>query len=236
MTMPTGDRTTREKASDAPYEEMRRLIVEGRLAPGSRLIETDLVKRLEVSRSTIRSALQKLDIEGLVNRVEGGRVRWFVSPLTRKDIRELSEIMSALEGVAAGSAAKLDGEGRKKLAQDLREINEELRSLAGADIANGTLTAELDAAFHRRLIAASGRPRLIAICDSVKPQIERYGHTYMVHLVQTRSDSADEHAAVIMAIENGNAEAAEIAIQSNRLHSAERYVAVMEEAGERGTW
>ncbi len=234
--MPAANNLIREKASDVSYEEMRRLIVEGRLAPGSRLIETDIVERLGVSRSTVRSALQKLDIEGLVDRVEGGRVRWFVSPLTRKDFRELGEIMGALEGVAASSAAKLDGEGRKKLAQDLREINEKLRSLAGTDIANGALTAELDAAFHRLLVAASGRPRLIAICDSVKPQIDRYVHTYMVHLVQTRSASADEHAAVIMAIENGNAEAAEIAIQSNWLHSAERYVAVMGEAGERGTW
>lgn len=236
MTRPAADNLNREKPSDASYESLRQLIVDGRLAPGSRLIETDLVEKLEVGRTTIRGALQKLETEGLVNMVEGGRVRWFVSPLTKKDLRELAEIMSALEGVAASNAAKLDSADRKKLAQDLREINEELRSLAGPNIANGALTAELDARFHRRLVSASGRPRLISICDSVKSQVERYVRTYMVQLVQTRNASADEHAAVIRAIKNGNPEAAEIAVQSNWMHAAERYVGVMEEAGERGAW
>jgi DNA-binding GntR family transcriptional regulator len=61
MTPPAVDRSIRETRAEIAYQKIRELIVEGRLAPGSRIIETDLVDRLDVSRTTVRSALQRLN-------------------------------------------------------------------------------------------------------------------------------------------------------------------------------
>jgi len=228
--------TTREFRADAAYDEVRDLIVDGRLAPGSRIIETDLVERLEVSRTTVRTALQKLESEGLVTRLEGGRARWLVSPLTKADIRELSEILSSLEAIAARRAAELDKQQRLRLIADLRKINERIRDVASESPPDSGVAARLDTEFHQRLVEASAGPRLKAYCDSLKGQIARYVRTYMAYLATTASASADEHASIIKAIEKGNAEAAEIALQTNWVESARRYVEVMETVGERGTW
>jgi DNA-binding FadR family transcriptional regulator len=98
------------------------------------------------------------------------------------------------------------------------------------------VAARLDTEFHQRLVDATAGPRLKAYCDSLKGQIARYVRTYVAYLAKTATNSADEHASIISAIEKGNPEAAEIAIQTNWVESARRYVEVMETVGERGTW
>jgi DNA-binding GntR family transcriptional regulator len=236
MTPPQGSPSIREKRADAAYDQIREFIVDGRMAPGSRLIETDLVDRLEVSRTTIRTALQNLQAEGLVLRLEGGRARWVVSPLTKPDILELSEIMSALEGLAGRRAATLDTKNRKKLANDLRQINEELRGLSSQNPPDSGRVAALDGDFHTKLVEVSAGPRLTTYCNAIKGQVARYVKTYMAFLAHSAFASADEHAAIIAAIERGNPDAAEIAIQSNWVQSAGRYVEVIDSVGEQGTW
>src|SRR5262245_29891290 len=99
----------------ATYETLLQQIVQGELAPGSRLIETDLVERLGVERRAIRAMLQKLEHEGLVLRLGGGRARWAVAALTLRDFTELTEMMAELEGLAARRAAKLPLPQRKRL-------------------------------------------------------------------------------------------------------------------------
>lgn len=236
MTPPAGDRSIRETRAEIAYQRIRELIVEGRLAPGSRIIETDLVDRLDVSRTTVRSALQRFEQEGLVTRVEGGRVRWFVSPLTINDVREIAEIMSALEGIAGRRVAEFAAGPRKKIAKQLRSINLELKQVTKEQPPDSALAAVLDEQFHRCFVEASERTRLIGFCASLKAQAQRYARSYMAYLAPVASTSVDEHTAIITAIERGNPDAAEIAIQANWLQAAERYISVIENVGERGTW
>jgi DNA-binding GntR family transcriptional regulator len=236
MAPATDNPTTREFRADATYDKVRDLIVDGRLAPGSRIIETDLVERLEVSRTTVRTALQKLESEGLVIRLEGGRARWLVSPLTKADLRELSEILSALEAIAARRAAELDSSSRRKLVDELRDINEQIRDVAKETPPDSGLAARLDNTFHHHLVQASAGPRLMTYCEALKGQVARYVRTYVAYLARESFASADEHASIITAINSGNPEAAEIAIQANWTEAARRYVEVIETVGERGTW
>jgi DNA-binding GntR family transcriptional regulator len=221
----------------ATYETILELIVQGELAPGSRLIETDLVERLGVERRAVRSMLQRLEHEGLVTRLDGGRARWVVAPLTLVDFTELMEIMAELEGLAARRAAKLPLPQRKRLVEKLRAINTRLRKAADGETPLDTVRAAQQVShFHCDLVEGAGGARLTAICESMKPQAARYAHAYIGFIVPTFTASADEHSLVIDAIERGDAEGADRAIRRNLAKGAERYARVMETVGEKGIW
>ena len=82
--MARGDRIARA------YQQLRELIVWGRLAPGSRVIESDIAERLGVSRTPVRSALHRLQQEGYIVGVgRGSEQRLTVAPLTQDDARDL---------------------------------------------------------------------------------------------------------------------------------------------------
>src|SRR5919197_1241116 len=93
---------------DQVYARLRELIVQGMLAPGSRIVETEIATRLGVSRTPVREALQRLLQEGYVIDTLGTQQsRLTVAPLTREDVHELLNVVGALEGIAARPAAEL---------------------------------------------------------------------------------------------------------------------------------
>src|SRR5206468_5574524 len=98
------------------YARLRDLIVQGSLAPGSRIAETEIATRLGVSRTPVREALQRLQQEGYVNGSPGAQQsRLTVAPLTRDDVYELLNIVGSLEGLGARRAARLGAEKLKPL-------------------------------------------------------------------------------------------------------------------------
>jgi len=226
----------RNGVDDAAYTELRDRIVLGKLAAGSRLIEASLGKRIGKNRYAIQAALKRLEHEGLVTRLPGGRARWEVSPLTVEDIREISRVMAALHGLASAMAAELDGGPRAELLAELRDIHSEMQPSGDGHAIDRNRRAELDLLFHRRIIDAAAGPRLTTIVESQQPAVERYLRGYMMFLGTELAVSADEHLAVIDAIERGDPRAAQDAIDEHFINAAERYTKVIEEEGERGTW
>jgi DNA-binding GntR family transcriptional regulator len=214
-----------------PYERLRELIVRGRLAPGGRLIETEVARRLGISRTPVREALRRLQQEGYVRAEPGAhQARLSVSPLTRADAEELLTIVGALEGLAAALSARLPKRTRVVLAKDLVKLN----------AAFGTAHMDLDALyrhdeeFHRRYVVAAGGLRLVAMHDSIKPQAERYIRMYIGLLSSDVSSSVREHEAVIDAIATGKPAAAERAVRENWRHATDRIARVIDLAGELG--
>src|SRR3954468_7542921 len=114
------------------YESLRNLIVRGQLAPGARIVETEVAERFGVSRTPIRAAFQRLEREGYVTASPTHQARMTVAPLTREDVGELLEIVGELEGMAARSAARLSEESREKLARELGVLSAEFRRAASA--------------------------------------------------------------------------------------------------------
>jgi DNA-binding GntR family transcriptional regulator len=213
-----------ESAADAPhgsrpeqvYTRLRDLIVEGLVAPGTRIIETEIATRLGVSRTPVREALQRLQQEG--------------------DVYELLSIVGALEGLGAFRAAQLDEVSRRNLGRDLRAVNADFHEAGRAAPMEHSQLYDADERFHRAFVEAGGGPRLMALHDAVKPQAERYIRMYISMLTTDVGVSVAEHEAIAATIEQGRPEDAQTAVQTNWRHAAERLSKVIEMAGERGSW
>lgn len=219
------------------YRRLRELIVRGQLAPGTRLVETDIAERLGVSRTPVRAALQRLQQEGYVlSSTSLVQVRPIVAPLTREDASELFHIVGELEGLAARRAAALDGGARRQLAAEMRAVNVEFRAAADAAPPDHDRLHDLDAAFHRTYVNAAAGARLLAFLDAVKPQAERYERVYVSLLLSELHTSVAEHEAIIRAIRDGDADGAQRAVQTNWRNAGERLGLVIERAGARGSW
>jgi DNA-binding GntR family transcriptional regulator len=219
------------------YARLRDLIVEGLLAPGSRIVETEIASRLGVSRTPVREALQRLQQEGYVMGSPGAQQsRLTVAPLTRDDVYELLNIVGALEGMGARGAASIPAADRKTLARDLKALNADFYKAGKATPIDHSALYDVDNQFHRRIVEASAGPRLLALHDAVKPQAERYIRMYISMLTTDIRVSVNEHDVIIAAIEEGRADDAEQAVQVNWRHAGDRLSKVISVAGERGSW
>ncbi|MXW17647.1 MAG: GntR family transcriptional regulator [Gemmatimonadetes bacterium] len=232
MAAPTS--AARDRGQQA-YRKLRKLIVHGRLAPGSRLIETEIAERLSLNRTPVRSALQRLMQEGYISDPGKGRQsRPFVAPLTRDDAEELFHIVGELEGLAVWRAGRLAH--RRRLVNKLNRLNDKLRDeIAGAAPSKERLHT-VDTQFHRCYVEGGAGPRLLALHDAIKPQAERYTRLYVDALIDQIELSIDEHQSTIDAIEAGDANRAQLAVQTNWRNAAERLGHVIERAGELGSW
>lgn len=232
-----GERSTKTRRVAEIYERLRDLIVSGQLAPGSRIIETDMVERLEVSRTPIRSALQRLRHEGyIVTTSDGERLRQAVAPLTKDDARELFYIIGQIEGLAARFTAGLEEDRREEVAGKMRRVNRlysESVDVAEPDFQH---LFDLDTRFHRTCVEAGAGPRLLELHNSMKPQADRYNRVYVRMLTSQIPISIEEHAEIIEAIEGGHRDRAERKMQTNWRNATERLNEVIEIMGERGSW
>jgi len=216
------------------YERLRQLIVDGRLPPGARIIETDVAARLGVSRTPVRGALQRLQQEGyVVDSPTLRQTRPAVAPLTSDDAREVFLLVGALEGLAAYRAALGTADERATVAEELSTINDAFAAAAAAPRPNHGRIFELDERFHRCYMASAG-PRLLALHDAVKPQAERYERLYVSMLTDELPTSVVEHRAIVKAIRTGNAADAQRAVETNWRNAAERLAAAVARVGERG--
>lgn len=236
-----------EGAIDSAFRQIQELIVNGQLAPGSWLLEVDLVRRLGLSRTPIRAALQWLEREGfVVHQRHGAKSHVLVAPLTPEDAKELYSLLSKLEGEAASLAAQLPDLQRKVLADELRSRNEQLMVMSDAsDLLvlqsddNHTANQQqleglkqiyaLDREFHQALIEAASGPRLIIIHRSIRPQVERYrkffvrGNRFAIRW--------SEHAKIIDAIEAGDAEEATHLMEDHWRTASRRIASLVEVFG-----
>jgi DNA-binding GntR family transcriptional regulator len=195
------------------YLRLREAIVSGRLLPNQRLVETELGDELGVGRSAIRTALARLDQEGLVEheRNRGARVRL----VEEDEAVEILEARSALEGLAARHAALARSE---EDVVALGEILVEMRELLAA----GDLLAASDrnALLHRRIIAASGHATAARLIGGLNSQLVRFQYRTIM-LPGRRDRSFEEHEAIVAAIVAGDAEGAEAAMRRHLSHVAE---------------
>lgn len=205
------------------YLKLREAIVSGRLLPNQRLVEAELGDELGVGRSAIRTALARLDQEGLVEheRNRGARVRL----VEEAEAVEILEARSALEGLAAHHAALNRSEEDVVV---LREILGQMRDL----LAHGDLLAASDrnALLHRRIVAASGHATAARLIAGLSSQLVRFQYRTIM-LPGRRDRSYEEHEAIVEAIVAGDADGAETTMRRHLSHVAEALRGAGEEGG-----
>ncbi len=204
---PTGRRLQRGHGESYCYQELRRAVLEGRLVPGQRLVEAELVRMLGVGRAAVRTALARLEQEGVVERSpnRGARVRL----LTEQEAVEILEARAALEGLAARYAAQ------RATPQDVRQLRAILREMAACARKGDTLRyTECNRRFHEVLVRASRHQTAARLLDSLRAQMVRY--QYRTVLAPGRLPrSLQEHRAIVDAVASKDPDAAEASVRAH---------------------
>ncbi len=218
------------------FQQVRELIVLGRLSPGTWVVEGDLAERLNISRTPVRAALHWLQREGYVHEHRtANKCRIVVAPLTKEDAGELYSIIGHTEGLAGRQVAALPEPERAALAAKMAKLNSRLAAAEGSSAGLGSIF-DLDRQFHALVVEAGAGPRLQALHSSVEPQAERYWRLYASSILHDLKLSVGEHEEVIAAVRAGDPDALERALQMNWTCGWERLSKVMEVFGERGSW
>jgi DNA-binding GntR family transcriptional regulator len=226
-----------EPRGTSAYEQLRELIIRGRLAAGVRLVEQEVATRLGISRTPAREAIRRLQQDGFLVAVGSGmRTQLAVAPLTGDDMIDLYTIMGALEGSASRALPKLPRPDRQTLAKRLKDANDRFVKLARQSSPDFDRLFELHNAFHEELVAAVATPRLRGLIDRVRPQVDRYEYVYAPLVGPNYDATFAEHDAIIRAVRDGTAASAESAVRANWLNSAERLHGAITRAGSRGDW
>lgn len=219
------------------FNQIRDLIVHGRLAPGTWIIEADLTDFLGMSRTPVRGALHWLQHEGYVVEQRGRtKSRMLVAPLTKEDAKELYAIVGRIEGLAGRQLAALPKEKRQETVRRIKQINLQLHRIAESRKAGGESVFDLDTEFHQTIVEASAGPRLLKLHNGIKPQTERYWRLHASNIVDDLYHSVEEHEEIIAALNDGEAARAEKALIANWVNGSERVAKLIDLYGERGNW
>lgn len=229
--------TLRADRPDRVYEQLQTLIIRGRLAPGVRIVESDIATRLGVSRTPVREAIQRLHQDGLLRATPvARRTELIVAPLTATDLADLYRLMGGLESTAVLGIMDLSAADRRTIAASLKEAEDAFESAARETPIDYDRLFELHNAFHDIFVVPGSGPRLQSILDAVRPQIDRYEWVYAPLVGPDYDDTFDEHRAIIRAIREGDEDRARNAVIANWECGAARLRAVIDRVGERGQW
>ena len=156
---------------DVVFNTLRQAILRGELKPGERLMEIQLANKLGVSRTPIREALRKLELEGLVNMVP--RKGAEVADITEKSLRDVLEVRKALEELSVQLACEKITEEE---IEELKRVAERFKdTLNDQDV---TKIAEADVAFHDVIYTATDNQKLILLLNNLREQMYRYRVEY----------------------------------------------------------
>jgi DNA-binding GntR family transcriptional regulator len=182
----------REMVSDT----LREAIVAGTLKPGERLMEIQLAEELGVSRTPVREAIRKLELEGFVIMIP--RRGTYVADLSIKDVNDVFEIRTALDVLAAGLAVE-------RITEEELEQLERLLVQIGAyiELEDIEKIVEADGQFHDILYRASRNDRLVGIINNLREQFTRFRSISMAYPGRIKN-TIEEHRQLVEAIAQRN--------------------------------
>ena len=185
---------------DVVFNTLRKAILRGELKPGERLMEIQLANKLGVSRTPIREAIRKLELEGLVLMIP--RKGAEVAQITEKNMQDVLEVRKALEELSVQLACERitaeQVEEMKMAAEDFRKV------LKSGDV---TKIAEADVKFHDIIFAATNNQRLITLLNNLREQMYRFRVEYLKQK-ECYPQLLEEHDKLIALISGGEVEEA----------------------------
>jgi DNA-binding GntR family transcriptional regulator len=206
------------------YQALRTAILEGKISPGERLVETRLAEMLATSRTPIRESIRQLDRDGLVTVTphDGAYVR----RLDSQDLRNLYQCRSALERLAASLAAQH---------AEPRDLDLMTEALAGAEqcIAGGNSMGFLEATsrFHRLIDLATRNERLDELIERSRAPLL----LYRAFLVRQGSHAHEgihaEHLGLLAVIKSHDPVMADRVMEQHMKSDLSRILAALESEG-----
>lgn len=195
--------------SEAAYDALREQVLNLSLPVGELLNERWIYERLGFGRTPVHQALQRLHQEGLLEIVPRKGV--LVKPDSVARIIDLLDARSIIEPVLAGRAARRAGPDDIKA---LKQITAPSSEPADRNSSSVDRFIERDRAFHAKLAEIGGSPVLIEIQKSLHERAMRFWYSDLWRTLD-EGKAAAEHAAVVGAIERGDARAAETAMRQH---------------------
>ncbi len=157
---------------DVVFNTLRQAILKGELAPGERLMEIQLAEKLGVSRTPIREAIRKLELEGLVLMIP--RKGAEVAKISEKSLKDVLEVRRSLEELAIELACQ------RMTDADLADMERAQRTFQEAvKKGNAMEIAESDEAYHDVIYNCTRNMRLVQILNNLREQMYRYRLEYI---------------------------------------------------------
>lgn len=192
---------------DVVFNTLRKAILTGELKPGERLMEIHLANRLGVSRTPIREAIRKLELEGLVIMIPRRGAE--VAQITEKSLKDVLEVRRALDALCVELACDRINSDEEEM---LKEACDDFER--ATETKDATIIAKADVAFHDIIVQATGNQRLIQLINNLSEQMYRYRFEYIKD--ENRHDSLiDEHRIIYESIVKRDKKKA---AQTARLH------------------
>lgn len=157
---------------DVVFITLRQAILKGELAPGERLMEIRLANMLGVSRTPIREAIRKLELEGLVVMIPRRGAE--VAGISEKCLRDVLEVRRSLEELAMDLAVQRMDSGRM---EDLERAQAEfVEAISASDLIR---IAQADENFHDVIYAGTENEKLVQMLNNLRDQMYRYRLEYI---------------------------------------------------------
>lgn len=186
---------------DVVFNTLRQAILYGELQPGERLMEITLANHLGVSRTPVREAIRKLELEGLVIMIPRKGAQ--VAKITEKDLNDVLEVRLGLEELAMKCACeRITDEELEAIREAALKFEECLSEEEGL-----SKLAQADVEFHELIYQATRNRRLIQIINNLREQMYRYRVEYMKD-GKVRSTLVKEHMEMYQALKERDAQKA----------------------------
>lgn len=192
---------------DVVFNTLRKAILTGELKPGERLMEIHLANRLGVSRTPIREAIRKLELEGLVIMIPRRGAE--VAQITEKNLKDVLEVRRALDALCVELACdRISAEELEQLKKACEEFE------CATQTQDATIIAKADVELHDIIVHATGNQRLIQLLNNLSEQMYRYRFEYIKE--EDRHDNlVDEHRMIYESIAKRDKKSA---AQAAKLH------------------
>ena len=189
------------------YEELKRQILVGEIAPGTRMMEVELAEDMGVSRTPVREAIRKLEKEGLVT-IEPRRGA-YASDISIKDMVDVLEVRQMLEGMAASMAAQKVTEEEKL---DFVEANSAYKTA----VKKGNIEEIIryDELFHQLIVSYSGNKTLNQLLSQVQELALRFRYIYYDDFSRYENMPV-EHEEIEEAIISGDTQKAKVVAEEH---------------------
>jgi DNA-binding GntR family transcriptional regulator len=213
---------------DEAYQALKTAIRDNVFPPGHQAAEPEIARQLGMSRTPVHEAIIRLQEEGLVQVLSRRGI--LICPISVEDIREIYDVLIAVEGMAAALLAGLAGEAAPSAAEALERETAEMEQA----LEHGKLLdwAAADERFHQLLTERCGNRRLARVAATVRDQSHR-ARLFTLHLRALPTASAGEHRRITDAIRVGNVVEAEAAARAHRGRARDALLPLLAQCGMR---